>query len=86
VAQDAVDDARVGNKGDDAHAGAAGAGQGISFEDSPDQAGPSAAGLAEKSELSRASGAGAPAPGLSPCSPAQTILPRLEYTPQKRWQ
>jgi hypothetical protein len=45
VSQDAVDDAGVGNKGDDAHAGAAGASQRISFEDFPDQAGPSAAGL-----------------------------------------
>jgi len=35
----------------------------------------------EESELSRASGAGAPAPGLSAGSPAQTILPRLEYAP-----
>ena len=46
VAQDAVDDAGVGNKGHDAHAGAAGAHQGVGFEDLPDQAGPSAAGLA----------------------------------------
>ena len=45
VSQDAVDDAGVGNKGEDAHAGAAGAGQGIRFEDFPNQAGPSAAGL-----------------------------------------
>ena len=34
-----------------------------------------------KSELSLVSGAGAVAPGLSACSPAQTILPRLEYAP-----
>jgi len=38
----------------------------------------------EKSELSWASAAGAP--GLSACSRAQTILPRLEYAPWKRWQ
>jgi len=35
----------------------------------------------EKSALSRASAAGAPGQGLSACSPAQTILPRLEYAP-----
>ena len=46
VAQDAVDDARVGNKGDDAHAGAAGsASQGVSLEDFPDQTGPRAGSL-----------------------------------------
>jgi len=45
VAQDAIDNARLCNKGDDAHAGAAGAKQGIDLEDLPDQARPRAAGL-----------------------------------------
>jgi len=46
MAQDAVDDARIGNKRDDAHAGAAGsASQGVSLEDFPDQSSPGAAGL-----------------------------------------
>jgi hypothetical protein len=45
VAWDAVDDAGVGNKGDDAHAGAAGASQRIRFQDFPDQSSPGAAGL-----------------------------------------
>jgi len=35
----------------------------------------------DKSELSWASAAGASLPGLSACSPLQTILPRLEYAP-----
>jgi hypothetical protein len=39
VAQDAVDDAGVGNKGDDAHAGAAGADQRIGFENNPQTTG-----------------------------------------------
>lgn len=46
MAQDEVDDARVGNQRDDAHAGAAGsASQGVSLEDFPDQSSPGAAGL-----------------------------------------
>ncbi len=46
MAQDAVNDVGVGNKGDDAHAGAAGsASQRVSLENFPDQTGPGAAGL-----------------------------------------
>jgi len=46
VPQDAVDDVKIGNKGDSAHARAAGAAsQGVSLEDFPDQTGPRAAGL-----------------------------------------
>ena len=45
MAQDAVDDARVRNQGNDAHAGAARAKQRIDFEDFSNQAGPRAAGL-----------------------------------------
>ena len=42
MAQDAVDDPWVCNKRDDLHAGAAGAGQRVHFEDFPDQARPRA--------------------------------------------
>ncbi len=46
MAQDAVDDAGVGNNGDNPHAGAAGAAsQRVSLENFPDQTGPRAAGL-----------------------------------------
>jgi len=43
VAQDAVDDARICNKGDDAHARAAGAEQRVDFEDFSEQTRPGAA-------------------------------------------
>jgi hypothetical protein len=76
MAQDAVDDAGIGNKGDDAHAGAAS--QRVSLENFPDQTGPSAAGLPGEIGIVPGRGAGAPAGGLSACVPAQTILPRLE--------
>ena len=46
MAHDTVDDARVGNNRDDAHAGAAGAAsQRVSLENFPDQSSPGAAGL-----------------------------------------
>ena len=46
MAQDAVDDAGIGNKGDDAHAGAAGAAsQRVGLEYFPGQTSPRAAGL-----------------------------------------
>ena len=45
MVQDAVDNTRLGNKGDDPHAGAASADQRICFEDLPDQARPRAAGF-----------------------------------------
>jgi hypothetical protein len=43
--QDAVDNARICNKGDDAHAVAAGAQKGIRLEELSDQASPRAAGF-----------------------------------------
>ena len=46
MARDTVYDAGIGNKRDDAHAGAAGAAsQRVSLENFPDQTGPGAAGL-----------------------------------------
>ena len=47
--QAAVDNARICNKGDNAHAGSAGEGQRVGFEDLPDQARPRAPGLPEGS-------------------------------------
>ena len=72
---DAVDDAKVSNKGDDARAGAAGAAsQRVSLEISLIKRTQVLRASLEKSELSRGSGAGAPTAGESACLPAQTIL------------
>ena len=60
MTQDAVDNARVGNKGDDAHAGAAGgASQGVRLEDFPDQTSPGAARLPEQVGIVALSGGNA---------------------------
>ena len=48
MSQDAVDDTRVGDEGDDPHAGAAGADQGVGLEDLPDHARPRAPNLPGK--------------------------------------
>jgi hypothetical protein len=81
VAQDAVDDAGVGNKGDDVYAGAAGASQRIRFEDFLIKRAQVRRASLEESELSRASAAGGPAPGLLTCSPAQAE-PKLKSSRQ----
>ena len=78
MAQDAVNDAGVGNKGDDAHAAAAGASQRVGLEKFRIKRAQVLRASLDKSELSRVSGAGVPAMGLSVCLAAQTILPRLE--------
>jgi len=59
MAQDAVDDPRVCNEGDDLHACAAGAKQRVCFEDFPEQSRPGAAGFPGE--------VGIVLPGLSVC-------------------
>jgi len=63
MAQDAVDDARVGNERCGAHASAAGAGERVSFEDFPINRAQVLQASLEKSELSRSS-AGPPGSAL----------------------
>ena len=75
MTKDAVDDAGVGNKGDAAHAGAAGAGQGIRFEDFSQQTSPGAAGFPGKLGIIPVPGSGI---GFD-------MLTRRDFSHRKAW-